>query len=698
MKNFINKLLGKKETTNNPELPNVQFVKSENYQNLTLKFLNTEYTITDDWLDLFTHFILLDQHNKMPLKTWYTETKEYIDKIGEDEFIEIGSKWISDCIEKSKENQRRYSNIGAVAANEQIQKDLGFNDRKIPEWVRKVYGDEIIKEGFFKMKTYAYLNNFQNYFYQSLGGRILRGFIQSTVIHQDPRLIELVDKVALTNPNTSQDPIHVYSQLPEEVSIPRLTNLKGKAKNKNIIKRIDKAVTIVGKKSGKTKAEIEESVIPDHGVSPDSKFVFPIDDVDCVFNILNTKEQETYYQVSDEKRQKSIPKKIKDNFPTEIKEFKKKIKEIKTSLSSHKKRIEEFYLINRTIPFTNFEKLYLGNHLIKILTKNLIWNFKKENFNINLIWTENGFVDCEGKLNDSKLKDTTVSLWHPIGFKSDYILKWRNLILEKQIYQPFKQAFREIYIITDAELNTETYSNRYASHILNKDHVSALCKVRGWSPSGIINSGKATYKLPESDYKVEYWVSDVYLGENSKTYGSAHISTDQVRFYKKKEQIVLSELPAILFSEVMRDIDMFVGVTSIGNDPEWHDRGDQGSMNYWSSYTNGELTERSKTRSEILKSIIPKMKIADKCEFSGKFLKVKGTIRNYKIHMGSGNILMEPDDQYLCIVADRSARNLKKVFIPFEGDNMLSIIISKALLLVDDMKIKDPTIVRQIKR
>ena len=426
--------------------------------------------------------------------------------------------------------------------------------------------------------------------------------------------------------------------------------------------------------------------------------VFSIEDIDCVYKIINTKEQETYYQVTDEKRQKSIPKKIKDNFPTEIKDFKKKVKEIKTSLSSHKKRIEEFYLINRTIPFANFEKLYLGNNLIKILAGNLIWNFKGENLNVNLIWLEGEFVNHEGKVNASELSDTTVSLWHPIGFDSDYILKWRNYILKNEIYQPFKQAFREIYIITDAELNTETYSNRYASHILNKDHVSALCKVRGWSPSGIINSGKATYKIPESDYKVEYWVSDVYLGENSKTYGSAHISTDQVRFYKKKEQIVLSELPAILFSEVMRDVDMFVGVTSIGNDPEWHDRGDQGSMNYWSSYTNGELTERSKTRSEILKNIIPKMKIADKCEFSGKFLKVKGSIRKYKIHMGSGNILMEPDDQYLCIVADRSTRKLKKVFIPFEGDNMLSIIISKALLLADDIKINDPTIVRQIKR
>ncbi len=696
MKNFINKFIGKKEQTNEIKLSNVQNTKSENLQNLSLKFCNTEYIITDDWLDLFTHFILLDQYNKMPLKSWYSETKEFIDKIGEEEFNEIGSKWINDCIEKSKENQRRYSNMGVVAANEQIQKDLGFNDGKIPEWVRKVYGDEIIKEGFFKMKTFAYLNNFQNYFYQSLGGRILRGFIHSTIITQNPNFLELVDLVALTNPNTSQDPIHVYSQLSEEISIPRLTNLKAKAKNKNIIKRINNAITIVGKNTGKTKAETEESIIPDYGIDSDSKLVVTIDDLDCVFHILNTKEQETYYQLIDGKRQKSIPKKLKDNHSEEIKEFNKKVKEIKTSLSSHKKRIEEFYLINRVIPYSSFKENYIENNLINILARNLIWNFKGENINLNLIFSDKGFTDFDGKKYSKELTGTKVSLWHPIGFESDYILKWRNYILSNEILQPFKQAFREIYIITDAELNTETYSNRYASHILNKDHVSALCKVRGWSPSGIINYGKVSYIIPESDYKVEYWVSDVDLGEYSRTYGSAHISTDQVRFYRKKDQIPLFEVPAIIFTEVMRDIDLFVGVTSIGNDPEWHDRGNNGTMNYWSSYSNAELTERSKTRVEILKNIIPKMKIAERCEFFGKFLKVNGTIRNYKIHMGSGNILMEPDDQYLCIVPDRSAKKINKVFIPFEGDNMLSIILSKALLLADDSKINDSTILRQI--
>ncbi|MFF7125452.1 hypothetical protein [Streptomyces sp. NPDC008240] len=77
-------------------------------------------------------------------------------------------------------------------------------------------------------------------------------------------------------------------------------------------------------------------------------------------------------------------------------------------------------------------------------------------------------------------------------------------------------------------------------------------------------------------------------------------------------------------------------------------------------------------------------------------LVVRGDVGTYKIHLGSANILMEPDDAYLCIVpAGRKGDG--KVFLPFE-DERLSLILSKAFLLAADTRITDVTILRQIKR
>ena len=69
----------------------------------------------------------------------------------------------------------------------------------------------------------------------------------------------------------------------------------------------------------------------------------------------------------------------------------------------------------------------------------------------------------------------------------------------------------------------------------------------------------------------------------------------------------------------------------------------------------------------------------------------------YKIHLGIGHVWMSPNDQYLCIVPDYRLVHvsLHHVFLPFDDDQMLSLILSKILLLTEDDKIKDELILKQ---
>ena len=152
--------------------------------------------------------------------------------------------------------------------------------------------------------------------------------------------------------------------------------------------------------------------------------------------------------------------------------------------------------------------------------------------------------------------------------------------------------------------------------------------------------------------------------------------------------------------EVMRDVDLFVGVASVGNDPTWTDNGLFGRYSEsWDRFAFGDLFPSAVTRRAVLKRKVPRLKIAGRCSFAGRFLIVRGDIHTYKIHLGSSNVLMEHENQYLCIVPDLGAgsKALGRVFLPFEGDTTLSIIVSKALLLADDRSIADPAIVSQIR-
>jgi len=217
------------------------------------------------------------------------------------------------------------------------------------------------------------------------------------------------------------------------------------------------------------------------------------------------------------------------------------------------------------------------------------------------------------------------------------------------------------------------------------------------------SDGTAQIPLTENDLVAEYWTSSVDAeGGINNTGIFNYVSTDQVRFKNSQtnKTIDLIDVPTVVFSEVMRDTDLFVGVASVGNDPTWRDNGGLPAYrDYWHSYSFGDLTEVAKGRKEILERLLPRLKIAKVARIEDKFLIVKGKKRTYKIHLGSTNILMEPNDQYLCIVPDRGPKTISEnVFLPFEGDNGFSVILSKAFLLADDDKITDQTIISQINR
>lgn len=161
--------------------------------------------------------------------------------------------------------------------------------------------------------------------------------------------------------------------------------------------------------------------------------------------------------------------------------------------------------------------------------------------------------------------------------------------------------------------------------------------------------------------------------------------------------LALTDIPELVLSEVLRDVDLFVGVASVGNDPTWQDGGPGGRFReYWTSYGFGELNQSAATRRELLTRLVPRLAMADRCTVEGRFLEVRGDLHTYKIHLGSGNILRTPNDQYLCIVP-KAGGGHDTGYLPFEGDGMLSVILSKATMLSRDKEITDPTIVSQLR-
>ncbi|MGB0868853.1 MAG: DUF4132 domain-containing protein [Flavobacteriales bacterium] len=487
-----------------------------------------------------------------------------------------------------------------------------------------------------------------------------------------------------------------------------LSRIKLKLKQNNIKKIIDKYLVEGAKKYNVSVEELKEMAVPDFKLEKGIKSI-SFDDYQLNLNIQGNKVEQQWIK-PDGSPMKSVPSAVKNSttLANQLKVVRKEIKEIQKVYSAQKQRIDNQFILDRTWDFSNFNKYYIHHGLVYTVAQKLIWTFTRENQSVNAILLKDKWYSVEHDLIDWLDDSTTVKLWHPVRAKESEIIAWREKMMDLEWSQPIKQAFRELYILTDAELNTKNYSNRMAAHILKQHQFYMLAGLRGWKYSlmgsyddGIYNEVCSKY-LPEHKITAEFWIDELNDYDAFNDAGIwLYISTDQVKFKNEEGQAMdLVNVPKMVFTEIMRDVDLFVGVASVGNDPQWMDNNGerQESRNYWESYSFGNLTEIAKTRKTILERLLPRLKkIRDKAHIDGKFLIVKGEIRTYKIHIGSGNILMEPNDQYLCIVPSRSPETAtNKIFIPFEGDKGLSIVLSKAFLLAEDTKITDSTITSQI--
>lgn len=519
--------------------------------------------------------------------------------------------------------------------------------------------------------------------------------------------------------------IYCLSELGTKEAVGQLAMLKVRVKFGSAQKEIDKAFDAAAAALELPRDQIEELGVPSYGLEEVGKLTETLGDYRAELIVTGSDAALNWFDEKG-KQLKSAPAKVKADHKEELKELQQSLKDIQSMLPAQRDRIDALFLAQKTWSIDDWRERYHDHPLVGTIAQRLIWLVD----GAPALFVEGKPTDVAGKPIEHG-KTAEIALWHPVGRPIEEIVAWRRRLEELQITQPFKQAHREVYLLTDAERNTNSYSNRYAAHVIRQHQFNALCGARRWKNKLRLCVDDyfppATRELPLWGLRAEFWIEglgDDFGVDTNDSGVYLRLTTDQVRFYRDgastnmahaggggygsnatgpgtdriNEPLPLDQVPPLVFSEIMRDVDLFVGVASIGNDPTWQDGGPEGRFrDYWQGYSFGELSGTATTRKEVLERLVPRLKIANRCSFSERFLVVRGDKRTYKIHLGSGNISMEPNDQYLCIVPDAKARaSQDDMYLPFEGDSVLSIIISKALLLAEDTKIKDPTITRQI--
>ncbi len=364
------------------------------------------------------------------------------------------------------------------------------------------------------------------------------------------------------------------------------------------------------------------------------------------------------------KQLKSVPAKLKKNeYIVRLTETKKKLVE-----QYRRTRVMFEQAMENCTEFTVEElNILRRNPVVLPIIKNLVF----------VCGDKLGFLDgnelTDYAGNIVKLSDSDkVIAAHPYAiYKDGHWSDYQRHLFDKQLVQPFRQVFRELYVKTADEAEM-THSLRYAGNQIQPAKTVACLKTRRWVADVEDGLQKVYYK--------ENIVARIYAIADWFTPADIEAPTlEWVEFTDRKtgRALVIKDIPDIIFSEVMRDVDMAVSVAHAGGvDPE-------------TSHSTVEM------RAAIIEFTLPLFKLTN-VEIRGSHAHISGKYGEYTLHLGSG--VIHKKGGVMINILPVHSQHRGKLFLPFaDEDPKTAEIITKMLFLAEDSKIKDPSILAQIR-
>ena len=368
----------------------------------------------------------------------------------------------------------------------------------------------------------------------------------------------------------------------------------------------------------------------------------------------------------DGKALKSIPAKLKKH--AYVAELKKTEKHLREQYRRTKKMLEEAMEDGTPLFAYEIANIIENNPVIAPLLQTLVFELDTA-----LGFYEDGVLVAPDGTRTEVAADAELKIAHALDlYESGTWATYQKYLFEKGIKQPFKQVFRELYVKTADERGKET-SLRYAGHQIQPAKTVALLKTRRWVIDGTEGLQRVYYKanIIARIYALADWFSPADIEAPT---------LEWVDFFDRKtfKKLPIDDVPDLIFTEVMRDVDLVVSVAHVGGvDPE-------------ASHSTIEM------RRAIVQFNLPLFKL-DNVRLEGTHAHIHGTLGDYTVHLGSG--IVQQKAGAMVNVLPVHSQHRGRLFLPFlDEDPKTAEIMSKIILFAEDKKIKDPFILEQISR
>jgi hypothetical protein len=379
------------------------------------------------------------------------------------------------------------------------------------------------------------------------------------------------------------DAVAALSVSPDPAALVAVDSISRKFKFRQVKTAAAAALESAAKELGITAEELADRIVPTLDFAPDGTRIFDYGPRKFIVRLTPSLELAVNTEAGKVVKSMPAPGKTDDaeKAPAAYEAYKTLKKQIKTTVTAQRARLELALSAQRCWDSEAWRKLFVENPVMHQFAISLIWGvYENGELKETFRYMEDGSFNTVDEEEYTLPNDVSIGLVHPIELEEDTLAAWKQQLEDYEIIQSIDQLSRPIYRLS-AEQAQATALETVAGRILNSLSLMGKLQSMGWYRGSVVDGGgfHTFYREdPSAGIGVELSFSGCFVGGENE-----EITVFDAVFYKagtvergsycydapKKENIfLLGQVPARYYSEVVWQLERATA-SSTETDPDW---------------------------------------------------------------------------------------------------------------------------------
>ena len=381
------------------------------------------------------------------------------------------------------------------------------------------------------------------------------------------------------------DAVAALTLSPDPAALLTVDSISRKFKFRQVKTAAGQALENAAKELGITAEKLADRIVPDLGFAADGKRVFDYGPRSFTVRLTPTLELEITNDGGKTVKNLPAPGKTDDGEKADAayNEFKLMKKQIKTTVTAQKARLEAALSALRCWSADAWRALFVGNPIMHQFAMSLIWGIYEDGkLQTTFRYMEDGSFNTVDEEEYQLPDNALIGLAHPVELDSETLDGWKQQLEDYEITQSIPQLERPVYRLEPSTEQTRSLE-LFGGKLLNGAVLSGKMLGLGWYRGSVEDAG-FYYTFYREDGSLHMGVELRFSGcsvgyefENTEVtvyeavfYRSGTVTRGSYCYDTPKDEntFALADVPPRYYSEIVYQLDRATA-SSTETDPEW---------------------------------------------------------------------------------------------------------------------------------